>query len=293
MLSEPAPGSNDTHGVGHQIAMRVIFDHPVNMDLSKGRPILSVNTRPDVSAHQTLDFEHFQGAGSRNLYFQYIVPADLYKEQRGRLKLHLDANRLTAAKGSITHATDGAPARLRHFALGVIQDRWIDGRQQNSSPRLETLDLPGITLDPEFNPSQPLYFRTSDLGITTTTVGATTADGAQLIIIPADTDPDAVGHQFALDHGYNETRITAVEPDRYRTTHVVAAFYPITPHIDSVEIISDPGPFLSYAPGDYIEVAVNSSSIHGASVRNAGDTADASVDHRAVPDQADHRVNAP
>ena len=110
---------------------------------------------------------------------------------------------------------------------------------------------------------------------------------------PGSNDTYGVGHQIALDHGYNEIRITAVKPARYRTTHVVAAFYPITPHIDSVEIISDPGPFLSYAPGDYIEIAVNSSSIHRASVRNAEDTADASVDHRAVPHQADHRVNAP
>ena len=194
MLSEPAPDSNDTYGVGDQMAMQVIFYHPVNVDRSKGRPILSVNTRPDVSAHQTLDFEYFQGAGSRSLYFQYIVPADLYTEQRGRLKLYLDANRLTAAKGSISHVTDGAPARLWHFALGMIQDHWIDGRQQNSSPRLETLDLSGITLHPEFNPSQPLYFGTTDLGITTASVGATTADGAHLIIVPADTDPDSIGH---------------------------------------------------------------------------------------------------
>ena len=36
----------------------------------------------------------------------------------------------------------------------------------------------------------------------------------------------------------------------------MAAFYPITPHIEGVEIISDPGPFLSYAPGDLNVVAV-------------------------------------
>ncbi|MCY4416865.1 MAG: hypothetical protein OXE87_11225 [Chloroflexi bacterium] len=110
---------------------------------------------------------------------------------------------------------------------------------------------------------------------------------------PGSNHTCGVGHQIALDYGYNEIRITAANPVRYRPTYVVAAFYPITPHIDSVEIISDPGPFLSYAPGGHIEVAANSISIHGASVRNAGDTADASVDHCAVPDQADHRVNAP
>ena len=44
---------------------------------------------------------------------------------------------------------------------------------------------------------------------------------------------------------------------------------------------------------DGISIAANSISIHGGSVRNADDTTGASVDHRAVPDQADHLLNAP
>jgi len=256
MLSEPARGSRNTYGVGDQISMRVIFDHPVSVDLSKGRPILSVDTQPDVSAHETLDFQYSQGSGSRSLYFQYIVPADLHSGPNTRLKLYLGANKLTASDNSITHATNGRAARLRHFAVGVIPDHQIDGRQHNSSPRLQSLSLTGLTLDPEFNPSTPLYIGSTDLGTTTTTVAATTADNARLIISPVDADPGADGHQVQLEHGYNEIRITAVKPVRYRTTYVVEAFVPVTPRIDSVEITSNSGPHLSYATGDAIEVAV-------------------------------------
>ncbi len=255
VISRPLNQNTNVYRNDEPVEFEFTFDHPVVVDLTGGRPTLAVDIWLNDSPQGPTDFPYARGSGTNALVFQ------LLNDEAGLLEtavgFGLSANSINVPEGSsITHSPGGGNANLNHRALHRISNQYLDDRRNSRLAALDQVHLTNVTLDQQFRSRKTLYTATPDHGATVTTVTVTPKDGVSYTIMPEDADDVADGHQVTLHHGTNEIVLTATKEGAATMTYTIAVVAPITPRIESIEVISQPTDGETYVIGDIIEIAV-------------------------------------
>ncbi len=254
VISRPLNQNTNVYGNDEPVEFEFTFDHPVVVDLSLGRPTLSVDIWLNDSPQNPADFRYARGSGTNALVFQ------LLNDEAGLLEtaigFGLSANSISAPEGSITHATGGGHAILNHSALHRIPNQYLDNRRNRSLATLSEVHLTNVTLDQRFRSRKTLYTATPDHGATVTTVSATPKTDVSYTISPADADATVDGHQVELHDGTNEIILTATKEGAATMTYTIAVIVLTTPRVETIAIVSETPDNDTYVVGDEIKIAV-------------------------------------
>ncbi len=250
---------NGVYGTGETITFAVDFDAPVRVDLTVGRPKLVVHLG---YKSQTLDFFNaprdfafVRGSGTSTLLFEYVVKSSDVPIT-GNFRQRVQRNGLKSNRGDIVDAASGASARLSHGVFTASADQSVHGNQNRQVARLNGLSISNATLDQSFGSNRTIYTGTLSAGATTATVTATPASGSSVSILPADADPDTIGHQVEMPLGDNEITITATRSGYVPRTYSVTLTRHAITEVQAVRVVSDPGTDGNYVTGDRIDAEV-------------------------------------
>ena len=250
---------NGVYGTGETITFSVDFDAPVRVDLTAGRPKLVVNfgyVSPTLNLFiSPRDFAFVRGSGTSTLLFEYVVKSSDVPVA-GNFRQRVQRNGLKRDGGDIVDAASGASARLSHGVFTASANHSVHGNQNRQVARLNGLSISNATLDQSFGSNRIIYTGTLSEGATTATVTATPASGSSVTILPADADPDTIGHQVEMPLGDNEITITTTRSGYVPRTYSVTITRHAITGVQAVRVVSDPGTDGNYVTGDRIDAEV-------------------------------------